>query len=111
MARKEWKPVPESELTEEEVRRWFNRLRELYQGEKNHVHEIKLERWKLRAEKFDLLHEIKVLKRENRLLTEKIEKMESQAEKKVEKKEKLIKEKKKENSDLVDFRKKFFDSL
>ena len=48
MAKKEYREVPVEELTDEELKRWFQRLRELYKWEKNHVHEIKIERWKLR---------------------------------------------------------------
>ena len=107
MAKKEYREVPVEELTEEELKRWFQRLRELYKWEQHHVHEIKIERWQLRNERFTLLHEIKVLKRENRLLKEEIEKMKrdvTRTEKK-EKKEKAVK------SEVVDFKKKFFDSL
>lgn len=107
MAKKEYREVPVEELTDEELKRWFQRLRELYKWEKNHVHEIKIERWQLRNERFTLLHEIKVLKKENRLLKEKIEKMKRNTVKseKKEKKEKAVK------SEVVDFKKKFFDSL
>ena len=104
MAKKEYREVPVEELTEEELKRWFQRLRELYKWEKNHVHEIKIERWRLRDERFTLLHEIKVLKKENRHLKEKIEKMEM-GEKKTEKKSENKK------AEKVDFKKKFFDSL
>lgn len=104
MAKKEYREVPVEELTEEELKRWFQRLRELYKWEKNHVHEIKIERWRLRDERFTLLHEIKVLKKENRHLKEKIEKMEMR-EKKTEKKSENKK------AEKVDFKKKFFDSL
>lgn len=55
----------------------------------------------------ELKHERYVLRKENKRLKYLIE----QANKKVEKKEKPVKEKKKENTDLADFRKKFFDSL
>lgn len=111
MAKKEYREVPVDELTEEELKRWFQRLRELYKSEQHHVHEIKVERWQLRNERFTLFHEIKVLKRENRLLKEEIEKMKRdaiRAEKKAEKKEKKEKAVK---SEVVDFKKKFFDSL
>ena len=104
MAKKEYREVPVEELTDEELKRWFQRLRELYKWEKNHVHEIKIERWKLRDERFTLLHEIKVLKKENRHLKEKIERME-----KIEKMEEKKSESKK--VEKVDFKKKFFDSL
>lgn len=92
--KKPYVEVPESDLTEEEVRRGFNRLRELYKEAKNHIHEIKVDRWKLRAERFDLLHEIKILKRENRILKEKIEKTG-----------------KIKIAEKSDFKKKFLDSL
>lgn len=93
MAKKEWRLVPESELTEEEVRRWFNRLRELYQGEKNRVHEMKVERGKMRLEKEHLIHEIAVLTKRNKYL------------------EGLVEKKQKEKTEKVDFKKKFLDSL
>lgn len=107
MAKKEYREVPVDELTEEELKRWFQRLRELYKSEQHHVHEVKVERWQLRNERFTLLHEIKVLKRENRLLKEEIEKMKRDATRseKKEKKEKPVK------AEVVDFKKKFFDSL
>jgi len=101
MAKKEWREVPESELTEEQVRRWFNRLRELYKEAKNHIHEIKVDRGKLRVEKYDLLHEIKILKRENRVLKEEMERMEK-AERQAEKSKVIEKS---------DFKKRFLDSL
>jgi hypothetical protein len=88
MAKKERREVPENELTEEEVRKWFNRLRELYKEALSHIHEIKAERWKLRHERELLLKEIRLLKKEN-------EKMKSE----------------KERKPKVDFKKKFFDSL
>lgn len=111
MARKEYREIPVEELTDEQLRRWFQRLRELYKWEQHHVHEVKVERWQLRNERFTLLHEIKVLKKENRLLKEEIEKMKRdaiRAEKKAEKKEKKEKAVK---SEVTDFKKKFFDSL
>lgn len=114
MARKEYREIPVEELTDEQLRRWFQRLRELYKSEKNHVHEIKIERWQLRNERFTLFHEIKVLKKENRLLKEEIEKMKRDAvrdEKKAEKKEKKEKKEKAVKSEVTDFKKKFFDSL
>lgn len=61
-----------------------------------------------------LMHEINVLKKENRLLKEEIEKMKrdaTRAEKKAEKKEKKEKKEKAVKSEVVDFKKKFFDSL
>ena len=93
MAKKEWRLVPESELTEEEVRRWFNRLRELYQEEKNRVHEMKVERGKMRLEKERLIHEITVLTKRNKYL------------------EGLVEKKQKEKTEKADFKKKFLDSL
>lgn len=114
MAKKEYREVPVEELTEEQLKRWFQRLRELYKSEQHHVHEIKVERWQLRNERFTLFHEIKVLKRENRLLKEEIEKIKKdavRAEKKAEKKEKKEKKEKAVKSEVVDFKKKFFDSL
>lgn len=115
MAKKEYREVPVEELTEEQLKRWFQRLRELYKWEQHHVHEIKVERWQLRSERITLLHEIKVLKKENRRLKEEIEKMKRdavRAEKKTEKKaEKKEKKEKAVKSEVVDFKKKFFDSL
>ena len=64
MAKKEWREVPESELTEEEVRRGFNRLRELFKESQQRVHEMKVERGKLRVSVSRLKHEIRVLTRE-----------------------------------------------
>ena len=66
MAKKEWREVPESELTEEEVRRGFNRLRELFKESQQRVHEMKVERGKLRVSVSKLKHEIRVLTRELR---------------------------------------------
>jgi len=114
MAKKEYREIPVEELTDEQLRRWFQRLRELYKWEQHHVHEVKVERWQLRNERFTLLHEIKVLKKENRLLKEEIEKMKRdavRAEKKAEKKEKKEKKENVVKSEVVDFKKKFFDSL
>ena len=66
--KKPYVPVPESELTEEEVRRWFNRLRELYQDAIHRIHDMKVERWKMRVEKESLIHRISLLTKENRYL-------------------------------------------
>ena len=66
MAKKVWKPTPESELTEEEVRKWFNNLRVLYQGSLHRIHEMKLERKKLNAKICSLQHENAALRRKER---------------------------------------------
>ena len=97
MSKKERRLVPESELTEEEVRRWFNRLRELYQEALHNIHSRKVERWELRVKICNLQHEIAVLKKENEKLRSRKEEK-----KKIEWGEKLEKS---------DFKKKFFDSL
>lgn len=99
MAKKEWKLVPESDLTEEEVRRWFNRLRELYQESLHLLHERRVERGKLRQMVCELEHENAHLKRKIEHLNYSLERANKKVEKKVEKEEK------------TDFKKKFFDSL
>ena len=99
MAKKEWRLVPESELTEEEVRRWFNRLRELYQWEKNRVHEMKVERGKMKVERERLIHEIAVLTKRNKYLEGLVEKKQKEQ------------EKQKEKTEKSDFKKRFLDSL
>lgn len=93
MAKKEWKPVPESELTEEEVRKWFNRLRELYQWATARIHDMKVERWKQNVRICDLEHENAKLRKRNKYLEEMVEK------------------KQKEKTEKVDFKQKFLDSL
>lgn len=94
MAKKERREVPENELTEEEVRRWFNRLRELYKESTHRIHEMKVERWKMRVE-------MENLKTENIHLMKRIKHLEMAKEKKVEKKD----------TPVNDFKKKFLDSL
>lgn len=96
--KKPYVPVPESELTEEEVRRGFNRLRELYQDANSRIHNMKVERGKLRVEIEKLNREIRVLTKENNKLKRENEKTTV----------KIDKPKKKSESD---FKKKFFDSL
>lgn len=81
-------PTPESELTEQEVRQGFNRLRELYQDATHRIHELKVERGKMNVEICELKHQISHLKKENERLKNKKEKQEK-----------------------TDFKKKFFDSL
>ena len=81
-------PTPESELTEQEVRKGFNRLRELYKDATNRIHEMKVERGKMNVEICELKHQISRLTKENERL----------------KNNKPQKEK-------SDFKKKFFDSL
>ncbi len=95
MAKKEWREVPVEELSEEDVRRWFCRLRELYREERHRVHDKKVEIWQLKEqitqlnrEKKSLLKEIHTLKQEN------------------EKKDSRTREQKR-----ADFKKSFFDSL
>ena len=94
MAKKERREVPESELTEEEVRRWFNRLRELFKESQHRVHEMKVERGKLRVENEKLKREIRFLTRE--LNNVKNGKPQKRVNEKVE---------------VVEFKKKFLDSL
>ena len=95
-------PTPESELTEEEVRRWFNRLRELYQEALHRIHDMKAERGKLRDEAIKLKHQIRVLTKENKKLKEggelKVERVGAT-------------QKVKMKVEMSDFRKKFFDNL
>lgn len=97
MAKKEWREVPVEELTEEAVRRWFCRLRELYREERHRVHNKKVEIWQLKVKITELQRELSVLKKENNRLKEW-----RQERKKVEWGGKLEKS---------DFKKKFFDSL
>lgn len=81
-------PTPESELTEQQVRQWFNRLRELYNEAKNRIHELKVERGQKNVRICELEHE-------NFILMKEIKKLKNDKEKK----------------DNTDFKKKFLDSL
>lgn len=81
-------PTPESELTEQQVRQWFNRLRELYNEAKNRIHELKVERGQKNVRICELEYENFILKKE-------IKKLKNDKEKK----------------DNTDFKKKFLDSL
>lgn len=106
--------ISAEEFTEQEAKEWFTKMRELYKEVCLHIHDMKIERWQLRNGKYMLMHEINVLKKENRLLKEEIEKMKRNAakvENKAEKKEKKEKKEKAVKSEAVDFKKKFFDSL
>ena len=96
MAKKVWKLTPESELTEEEVRKWFNRLRELYREATSRIHAMKIERGQKNMKIHLLEWENAKLRRRNKYLEENIGQ-----------------EPKKEtvNKDKIDFKKKFFDSL
>lgn len=103
MAKKERRLVPEPELTEQEVRKWFNRLRELYKDATNRIHELKVI-WKeknLRIEKLQI--EIWKLRKENKHLKYELEMMEK-------KENKQVKEPK-NKTEKVDFKKRFLDSL
>lgn len=103
MAKKEWRLVPEPELTEQEVRKWFNRLRELYQDATKRIHELKVI-WKeknLRIEELQI--EIWKLRKENKHLKYELEMMEK-------KENKQVKEPK-NKTEKVDFKKRFLDSL
>lgn len=99
MAKKEWREVPENELTEEEVRRWFNRLRELYKEAMWKLHERKIERKKMNVMLIELKHERYVLRKENKKLKRLIE--QGNKEPKADKK----------SEPVNDFKKKFLDSL
>lgn len=103
MAKKEWRLVPEPELTEQEVRKWFNRLRELYKDATTHIHEIKLvvKEKNLRIEELQI--EIWKLRKENKHLKYELEMMEK-------KENKQVKEPK-NKTEKADFKKRFFDSL
>ena len=81
-------PTPESELTEQEVRQGFNRLRELYEDAKNRIHELKVERGKKNVEICELKHQISQLIKENERL-----------------------KRDKQRNETTDFKKKFLDSL
>lgn len=89
MAKKERREVPVEELSEEEVRRWFVRLRELLREQRHLIHNRKIERGELKLRITQLEHEKSVLRKENEKL-------------------KATKEKKREK---VDFKKSFFDRL
>ena len=89
MAKKERREVPVEELSEEEVRRWFVRLRELLREQRHLIHNRKIERGELKLRITQLEHEKSILRKENEKL-------------------KATKEKKKEK---VDFKKNFFDRL
>lgn len=105
MAKKEWREVPESELTEEEVRRWFNRLRELYKEAMWKLHERKIERKKMNVMLIELKHERYVLRKENKKLKRLIEHGNNEPNKAD------INPKKAKDVPVNDFKKKFFDSL
>lgn len=81
-------PTPESELTEQEVRQGFNRLRELYEDAKSRIHELKVERGEKNVEICELKHQISHLIKENERL-----------------------KKDKQRNETTDFKKKFLDSL
>lgn len=98
MAKKEWREVPECELSEEEVRRGFNRLRELFKESQFRVHEMKVERWKLRVE-------VDQLRRQNRLLTNEVRRLKEWEGVRVGRKGATPK------VEITDFKKRFFDSL
>lgn len=93
-------PTPESELTEEQVRKWFNNLRVLYQEALHRIHEVKLQKRELSNKIFALEHQNSVLRKENKSLKAWWER-------------KPMKEKKVWNwiSVKSDFKKKFFDGL
>lgn len=95
MAKKEWREVPESELTEEEVRRWFVRLRELYREERHRVHNMKVERGQLRVKICELESHNAHLRKVNAHLEQMMQK----------------KKEKKSETPKTDFKKKFLDSL
>ena len=98
---KTYTPTPESELTEQEVRKWFNRLRELYQEALHRIHELKVDRGKLRVDVERLNHEVRVLTREKQLRERKSFNMgKSMAPKKI-----------KAKLEVVEFKKKFLDNL
>lgn len=105
MAKKEWREVPESELTEEEVRRWFNRLRELYKEAMWRLHERKIERKKMNVMLIELKHERYVLRKENKKLKRLIEDSNNEPNKAGRKPKKV------KDEPVNDFKKKFFDSL
>ena len=99
MAKKEWREVPESELTEEEVRRWFNRLRELFKESQYRIHGLKVERGKLRVELQKLKKDLRVLRGENERLKEGgVEKG-------------CLPKRVKAKVEMADYKKKFLDSL
>lgn len=81
-------PTPESELTEQEVRQGFNRLRELYQDATHRIHELKVERGQKNTRICELEHEICRLRKQIKHL-----------------------ENEKERKEKSDFKKKFFESL
>lgn len=97
-------PTPESELTEEEVRKWFNNLRNLYQDALSNIHRRKIERATMNVEICRLKHELFTLRKENNKLKAKTE-SNKQRTKKENKTEKL-----KEVKNL-DFKRRFLDSL
>ena len=101
MAKKEWKEVPESELTEEEVRKWFNRLRELYKEMTHKLHERKIEIKEMNVMIVKLRHEKSILQKENKHLKQITEQRDKKAEKTD--KAKVVEE--------SDFKKRFLDSL
>ena len=106
MAKKEWKLVPESDLTEEEVRRGFNRLRELYKEAMDKLHERKVEKTKLNITICELKKENSTLIKEVKHLNYLLEKANDKLEK-----TKMANESKVEKDEKSDFKKKFFDSL
>lgn len=101
MAKKEWREVPESELTEEEVRRWFNRLRELYKEMTHKLHERKIEIKERNVMIIKLKQEKSILQKENKHLKQIAEQWDKETKKTD--KTKIVKE--------SDFKKRFLDSL
>lgn len=93
-------PTPESELTEEQVRKWFNNLRVLYQEALHRIHEIKMQKKELSKKIIRLEQEKAALRKENKNLKSWLER-------------ESMKEKKSDSwiSVKSDFKKKFFDSL
>ena len=61
-------PTPESELTEEQVRKWFNNLRVLYQDALHRIHEVKMQKKELSRRIMELEKERAALRKENKNL-------------------------------------------
>lgn len=65
-----WTLVPIEELTEDQVREWFGRLRYLHFCDIKHIQWLKEQRKKLNIEKQELIHENAVLRKEIQKLHE-----------------------------------------
>lgn len=83
--KKEWMPIRESDLTEEEVRIWFSKLQILQYNNIAHIRWLKEQRKQLNIQKNEMMKEIadqkkeiKKLEEENNKLKKEIEELKKQ---------------------------------